>query len=256
MTETAELIYGYAVVSADAAGPETGAQLLSVAGEGCAPVEVLAGSRVNLAVSRVPAEEFGQDQVEARMSDEAWLSQLALTHFDVVARLFQQGPVLPLRLCTVFRSVESATATLEANGAELAAALTRLTGAAQWSVRVAARKPSRRPADAPSAAQSGTDYLQALARARSEAQTVQTADEQRATELARRLAGLAIAVENTAATEPGVLHAASYLVRDDDAQMFLDAARGFASADATDGLKVDVRGPWPPYSFVPPLPEP
>lgn len=242
----APLLYGYAVLPAAMADDP---RVRSVDADAGPAVEVIRTTELGLAVGRVPVEEFGQDNLETNLGDADWVSRLALDHFDVVARLFAIGPVLPLRLGTLYRSAETAVATLDANREVLDEALRRLTGAAQWSVRVTARRPARRPVEA----DSGTGYLQGLARARQD-DTEDRETRGRLTEkLAERLRALAMAVDNPAQLEPGALHAAAYLVRNDEAHSFLDAVRGFTGPGIDLGLAVDVRGPWPPYSFVPAL---
>jgi hypothetical protein len=111
----------------------------------------------------------------------------------------------------------------------------------------------RRPPSGGGGAVSGTDYLARVAAARRQA-TASDAEAEAAA--ARVLEGLArYAVEQRPAAGAGtakagrVVAAADLLIATDRAESFLAAA----TEGATGGVTVDVRGPWPPYSFVPPL---
>lgn len=244
MRGQASFCYAYAVLP----GRGTAADLGSVGGVNGAAVSVLTGS-LSLAVSEVPASEFAEDPLGRLLEDPEWTSRLAMSHFEVVRALFEAGPVLPLRLCTVFRSAQRAVASLDAASEALSTALSRVDGCAQWSVRVRVPRAAPRSRDEPA---SGADYLRRVAQRRQDEADTLAAGLDDARRLHEMLTRLAVAAEQERASSDAVQQAASYLVRKSETRRFLQAA---ARDVGTRRLDVDVRGPWAPYSFVPRLEE-
>jgi hypothetical protein len=213
-----------------------------------APVRVVPGRGLSLAVSDLPAEEFRDDVLSDRLADERWTAGLAMAHFNAIEAIFRTGPVLPLRLATVFTSAERAIAMLATHHDRLSEALVRVTGSAQWTVRATASAPRGTDAEA----SSGTDYLRAVAARRDDAVSRHAADAAAATELHQTLADLSVAAERDT-TSPSQLLSGVYLVRTEQSGRFQDVLS--RAREQADGLTLDVRGPLAPYSFVPRLEE-
>jgi gas vesicle protein GvpL/GvpF len=238
-----QLCYVYAVLPPGAGVP-------GVAGVVGDLVTAVVGPGFALAVGDVPADDFGAGRLEERLEDPDLATKLAVEHFRVVSELFAAGPVLPARMCTLFSSPERALAGFSASAAGLCAALDLVTGCAQWSVRVSA---PRQAAGSGAGAASGADYLARVAAARRQAIESDAAAEAAGAQVLDGLARYAVDQRPAAAAGTGragkVIIGADFLVPAERAESFLAAA----NAGATGGITIDVRGPWPPYSFVPPL---
>jgi hypothetical protein len=238
-----QLCYVYAVLPPGAAVP-------GVSGVVGDLVTAVVGPGFTLAVGDVPADDFGAGRLEERLQDPDVATRLAVEHFRVVSELFAVGPVLPVRMCTLFSSAERALAGFAASAAGLCAALHLVTGCAQWSVRVSA---PRQAARSGAGAASGADYLARVAAARRQAIESDAEAEAAAAQVLDRLARYAVDRRPAAAAGTGraakMSTGADFLVPADRADAFLAAG----TAGATGGVTIDVRGPWPPYSFVPPL---
>ena len=70
-------------------------------------VEILPGGRIAAAASVVGLDQFDLTKIQEGTADVAWLSRVALRHNEIVQRLAEGGPVLPLRLATLFRGEPS-----------------------------------------------------------------------------------------------------------------------------------------------------
>lgn len=244
---TDRLYYAYGVLAADEPTAVAG-----VVGVGGAGVSMLSGRKLAVAASPVPAEDFEERSLDRRLEDPDWTSQLAMSHFRTVAELHARVPVLPLRMCTVYRSAEGAVATVEANSAPLEEALARVAGCSEWSVSVRGGGDPDPAADRVAEATSGAEYLRQVAsRGRQREAAVEEALEA-ARRLHRGLSELAVAIDPTGATA-GAEVRQTYLVHQRDTPRFLDALQH--SEVQRPRLEVDVRGPWAPYSFVPVLRE-
>lgn len=228
-----------------------GDQILATSIEGVsgAPLKLIPCGSLSMAVSELPETEFGEVELNRRLKDPDWTPAIALAHFGAVEALFALGPVLPLRMCTVFRSAESAAAAVHAEAATLSAALSRVQGCEQWAVTVRAASTAGAEVTA-DVATSGTDYLRSVATRRAAVVDRQALAESAAALLHQRLADIAVAVE-TADPERGAVRAGAYLVQKASRDGFLEAV-GEAEHGA-EPVAVDLRGPWAPYSFVPRL---
>jgi hypothetical protein len=88
-------------------------------------------------LSRVPADEYDADRIEARLTDLNWLGEQGLAHERVVAALVDRTTVLPMRLFTLFSSDEALYAECEQRAEWMRETLARLEGVRQWDLKVA-----------------------------------------------------------------------------------------------------------------------
>lgn len=258
------LTYVYAVTP-----PAPAARLLvpSLTGVGGRPVTLLHApgddpGPVAFVISDVPRSDWDEDALKARFEDLGWLEDAARSHHRVIEALAAHTTVLPLRLATLYEDHAAALGTLRAQGQAFATRLARLSGHTEYGVKVyVLPAPPARAAAPATAASPGRAYLQAR-----RAQRQDHEDHFRQAGLAAdRVAAVAgrFAADRVAhPAQSGPLAAASpeenvlndaYLVPDDRAEAFLtavaDAAHGLA------GVRVEVTGPWAPYSFAaPPAP--
>ena len=237
-----ELCYLYGVLPAAVDLP---ADSLGVGVAG-APVRLLSLPSLQVALSGVPARDFAEDVLPQRLEDPAWVSSLAMAHYDVIDRLFGLGAVLPMRLATLFSVPERVVGTVTAAEQRLLAGLDQIDGCAQWTVRVDVRP--RRQDDAREAT-SGADYLRRVGtRDQRRAETTARVVEH-AAQLHRRLTGLVRG--HQAAEGEGLPSVAHYLVPVAATPALMTALQETEAADPD--AAIDVRGPLPPYSFAPRL---
>ena len=159
-------------------------------------------------------------------------------HEEVVEALMADRDLLPARYGTRLEDEAAVARAVEERRDELVAALDRVRGAVELSVRIAA-------ADAPDSVAlpetgSGTDYLRA--RARAEATQARTASM-----VHEPLAALARATV-VGTPRPPELFRAAYLVERASVEAFAAAVAGLQ--DGSTGLSILCTGPWPPYSFA------
>ncbi|MFG2096793.1 GvpL/GvpF family gas vesicle protein [Streptomyces sp. NPDC048612] len=265
MTEV--ISYAYAVARDDDGSL---AQALSgLPGVADAPVHLVrAGDRdeVVVAVSPVPEQDFHEAALRANLEDLDWLESVARAHHRVIEALAARTTVLPLRLATVYLDDERVRRMLADRRAAFATRLADLAAHTEWGVKiyVAAPAPTDRPAAPPAEAEvsPGRAYLshrRAQRHAREDAY-------REAQEAARRIetAARGHAVDRVQhRVQQGELAGGSgenvvndaYLVPLGHADSFrADVTR---AAEGLPGVRVQVTGPWAPYSFAtPPEAEP
>src|SRR5215213_1906825 len=91
-------IWAYAVMRADRAKDRVSG-LRGVAGEA---VRAVVAGDLAAAVGTVELNEFGQDALRRNLEDLDWLSAKARAHDAVVSGIARSGPVIPVRMATVY----------------------------------------------------------------------------------------------------------------------------------------------------------
>jgi hypothetical protein len=247
-------------------------QLAGLTGVGGEQVRAVTEAGLTAIVGSVDAQTFGEQARADLMSDLASIERLGRAHHQVIACVAAAGPVLPLRLATVYPDDQTVRTLLGRSNAEFAVILDSFRGTEEWGVKVYAAE----DAASPQAAQAGSadetagrlDALSSpgdrmtghsepggpdggLIKPMPAAENAEAVAEM----IDRALTGIAIASRHYTAQEPHfesseeclVLNAA-YLIPSDRAGEFTTVARALTRAHQ--GMGAGLTGPWPPYSFA------
>jgi hypothetical protein len=255
-------------------------------GVGEAKVRTAAADGLTVLVSDVSLAEFGEAELREHLADLDWLDEVAREHhyvIDAAARLF---PLLPVRLATVYSGDDAVCAALTARRDQLREALRRVGGRVEWGVKAyavadgeTAEKETGQADTAPQdAAQeagapdrtslpdegeprtgggAGLAYLrrrrQQLTAVR-EAKTAAVSGAQAVhAELTARAGDTRLhppqSGQLSGVRRPMLLNAA-YLLDAAGSVTFTAAVAGQATAHPE--LRIELTGPWPPYSFAGP----
>jgi hypothetical protein len=203
----------------------------------------------------VDLSEFGEEKLARNLEDLEWLERVARCHHDVVFAVASAGTVAPMRLVTICSDDESVRARIEEHYDELAHALSRVEGKREWSVKVYTPRHESSSPTADSRPTSGAAYLQrkreqAVQRRSAGEQSLQTAEEINQTLKDASVAARVLPPQDprlTGNADPMILNAA-YLVPTDDSQGFTHLVQRLA--ELYPALDLELKGPWPPYSFA------
>lgn len=239
---TREVVWVYAVSSS----LDT-EQLSGLAGVGGETVRIIAGNGIQAVVGSVDAAAFGENSIASLLGDLADIEPIGRAHHEVVATIAAQCPVVPLRLATIYPDDETVGALLAEHHDELTLLLDSLRGTQEWGVQVYLR-PAVGAAVPAGVMAAGGDGFASPYQPWVEA-------EYSADQIDRVLSDLSLVSRRQPAPylRPGsvcgwmVLNGI-YLLDADRAAEFASVARQFAAEHGT--LRVEVTGPWPPYSFV------
>ncbi|WP_406424164.1 GvpL/GvpF family gas vesicle protein [Streptomyces sp. NBC_00873] len=258
---TEPISYTYAVVR-DADGlPDV---LAGIQGVARAPVHLVHdrhGGDVAAVVSPVPPEDFQEDALKRHLEDLDWLEAVARAHHSVVEALSAHTTVLPLRLATVYLDDERVAMTLDACQDTFSDRLSRLAAHVEWGVKIYV-EPVAVTADQTDAAPApglspGRAYLRSR-RAQRHTQEDAYRSAERAAENVEAAAGIHAVDRARHRLQQGELAVGSgenvvndaYLVPAEHAEAFFsDVMR---AAEGLDAVRVEVTGPWAPYSFASP----
>ncbi|MFC7328735.1 GvpL/GvpF family gas vesicle protein [Marinactinospora rubrisoli] len=231
-------------------------------GVGGHPVHLVAEDDLVAVASDVPLHEYDEDALKANLEDLDWLADVARAHNRVVDEVARHAVTLPLRLATVYRGDDRIREVLRTGRARFGAALDRLAGRVEWGVKVYADPAgARAPASAaPKGERESERPGQAYLRRRREQRQRHDDTWQHATELVGEVDGaLRVLADARELHRPqparlggtrgeNVLNAA-YLVATERRRPFLDTVARLQDA-APEGTRVEVSGPWAPYSFA------
>jgi Gas vesicle synthesis protein GvpL/GvpF len=254
------------------------AGLNEIEGVGGGRVHTLAAAGLTAIAGNVPLAEFGEAALRRNLEDLAWLDATARAHHRVIEAVAGERPVVPMRLATVYRDDAGAAGALAERAGDLRVALDRIRAHKEWGIKVYSARPQRAPGASGSgpgqargtgqtgggtghaaadqvAAGSGAAYLARRRRELSAHESARRDAVGSAEEIHARLARLA---------DHSRLHPPqSPQLADDAAQMILNAA--YLLADDRDAdfaaavsdlvarhpaVRLEVTGPWPPYSFA------
>ena len=122
-----DLVYVYAILTA--------ALPVAVAGIDGRPLRFVQDDGLVAAVSDVPAAEFDEEPLNARVRDLSWLGPRAVAHETVNAELWSRSPAsLPLAFGTVFRDDAGVRTLLRSQAVALQRRLAAVAGRAEWVV--------------------------------------------------------------------------------------------------------------------------
>jgi hypothetical protein len=221
-----------------------------------AAIQVLEHRGLQAVTCSVDLAEFGEEALRRNLESLPWLEDVARAHDDVVQATALRATTAPMRLVTICTDEASVRARLDEWYDGLQTALDRVEGCHEWSVKAfAALAPESDDDEPASKATSGAAYL---ARKRARASDKRAAADEAAQvadvvhqELGRRARAMRrLAPQDPRLTGfPGtmILNGA-YLVDDDSRDTFRSAAEELARRYPDAGI--DIRGPWPPYSFA------
>lgn len=241
------------------AGDDLDARADGVAGVGGAPSRTIAAAGLTGIVGDVDDREYGEAALRRNLEDLDWLARTARAHHAVLEAVAGGGPVIPMRLATLFAGDAGVASMLRERADDFRRALSLIQARSEWGVKAYVTKPADPGVDPANqetrATGPGAAYLQrrraaltASKDARSEAlasaQAVY-AELGRVAELSRLYPPQAPDLAGQPA--PMVLNAA-YLVSDERAREFTAAVARLAESHR--GVELALTGPWPPYSFA------
>ncbi len=273
-------VWAYAITEhGQLSGRGTEANLSWLAGVGGAKVRTVTCGEFAVLVSDVNLEEFGQAALRRNLENLDWLDVVSRRHhyvIDAAARLF---PLLPTRLATVYLADAAVCAALASRREQLRDTLGRVGGRVEWGVKAyptpepgdtgagpggsggaragAVPGPRTERAGGEGGGTSGTGlaYLKRRRGQLAADRESRTAAVSGARAVHAELSGRAAAArlhppqspQLSGIRQPMLLNAA-YLLDPADGASFAEAVTGQATSHP--GLRIELTGPWPPYSFT------
>jgi hypothetical protein len=247
-------------------------ELAGLPAEGVAagkPVTLLPYRDLAAVVSEVPLDEWGQEALEARLADLAWLEARVRTHQAVLDAVLPLATLAPMKFATIYLSQDGVTEFLTAHYDEFVALLGHLRGRQEWGLKLycddatlAAHIAEISPEVARLRAEiaskpKGAAYLlarklQETSDHESERVEMDVADRTH-TALTEQSVAAGLnplqSTEITGRTERMLLNGA-YLVDAAALEAFQAALAEIAAEYGSRGFQFELSGPWPAYNFT------
>lgn len=240
-TSLALYVYGVTEI------PSKAFSVTAEAVDGIGVVEPIADGEYLCWASRVSRQEFA-DNLQKNMEDLEWLAACSIRHQKVLSEIGEVTQVLPARFGTVFLSPDSLLADFREKLPKLGEVFERISNADEWGVKIFGTAPSR-PAAAVTAT-SGVDYLRQKSAALQNASAGRHDEE--ADQFGEELSTFSEASVpggKASSGQPGLIWSGSFLVKRSQKKRFDQVLKRYAERWAGT-RRIDVSGPWPPYSFV------
>jgi hypothetical protein len=242
--------YLYGVVGSDA---ELSGSLPGV--DPAQPVTIVREDALAAVTSQVPLEEFDEERLREHLADMTWVEATARAHEGVLDRVSEQVTVIPMRMCTVYRTEGGVREMLHRESDALSDALEHLRGKAEWGVKAfISLDGDVHDADA----SSGTAYMDRKRTERERRQRALEMAEEAVAVVHDRLSSEAgdaqlIPLQRPEASSHAgqMILNAVYLVADETLEPFHDEVRALRAEFESQGIELAVTGPWPAYNFVP-----
>src|SRR5690349_11153765 len=126
-----EGVWTYAVVESEGAI----ARISGLHGVSDEPVRAVANAGLTAAVGTVGLDEFGEEGLRRNLEDLDWLAAKARAHDAVIAAIARFGPVVPMRMATVYLDDQRVRDVLEVRHNDFVNALRHVTARAELGVK-------------------------------------------------------------------------------------------------------------------------
>jgi hypothetical protein len=225
-------------------------QLCHLTGVGGHPVRAVAEADLSAVVGSVDAAEFGERSLSSLLANPLNIETIGRAHHQVIASVASDGPVVPLRLATIYPDDTTIRTLLAERHAELTELLRSFRGTQEWGVKVHMTPWTDEAPDDPAESPSAPDDLFANEPWWQQAEAC-------AERIDRALSNVAIAARRHPAPYPRLIDLEGRMVLNGVYLLDTERAAEFAAivqqlTEEHAGLRADVSGPWPPYSFVDP----
>ena len=231
--------------------------------EGRCDVSLVSLRKLACVVSPVPLAEYNEQSMEAHASQLEWVAPRALRHQQAVQWLWQAASVVPLKFGTLCSSQEKVRELLERHYETLLRLLDFFDRREEWGVKVyvdetlAARAAERGAPESQETApvSEGAAYFLRKNRQRLAEEQKSLQLSELAEEIYRRLLPQAVEGRKGRFLNPPQegtqlpLLSAAFLVEQPGLAAFEDAAARLEVDYGGYGVRIELSGPWPPYSF-------
>ena len=214
--------------------------------------------------SRVDADLFSQEQIDARANDLEWLGSVGYRHQEIVAGVREAGDAIPLRAFVLFSSEAAVREYLGREADELGAILDQISGRDEWTFEISFDDERWKEAiehrSAPLAelrkeiesAAPGRAYLLRKKLNDRQKQSAREAEQSLLGEIESALTTTlqAPAIQENRLKRGGSFPQISVLIDRSRQEEIETLEKSLSGKYADEGVRLTLSGPWPPYTFV------
>jgi hypothetical protein len=234
------------------------------AGVAGAALTLVESGGVGAVASAVPLHEYGEKPLREHLNDLAWLERTVRAHETVLDAMLADGPLVPMRICTIYRDLEQIGAMLETREPVLRETLARLAGKSEWGVKIVVQRErleeharSQTPEGEETGGSEGVAYIarkKVAGQVRAEADRILDGvlreTHARLEEWSAGSVVLPAQNRELAGYEGDMVFNAAYLLEDERVEAFARLLEELSTQYGQLGFGFDLTGPWPAYNFA------
>ncbi|HYX53738.1 MAG TPA: GvpL/GvpF family gas vesicle protein [Candidatus Limnocylindrales bacterium] len=239
----AEALYLYGISPAQQAPAKIGRAGI----DGAHPIEAMPCGQFLCWVSRVDQAAFSRE-LETNMENLDWLAVHGVRHQEAVGEIARTMTVVPARFGTLFSGAKALEQNVRARKAALTKAFEKIVGADEWGVKVFNARQPQATLATPVAA-SGRDYLQQKAARIKRRAESGTEDLKELADALARVASDSAPSGKVSGGQADLVWQATFLVPRKKHAEWNRVLQEFVQRWSST-RRIEVSGPWPPYSFV------
>lgn len=248
-------VWLYAIVPAERAEDRV-AGLRGVAEE---PVRAVVADDLAAAVGTVGVGEFGDEALRRNLEDLDWLAAKARAHDAVISGIARLGPVIPVRMATLYVDDERVSQLLTSRHDTFDTVLDRLSGREEFGVKAYADPKGlaedQEPNETTAGPKSGTAYLLRRRQQLSSQEEAHRVAAEGAARIHDTLMRCVVDGKRKPALDKSLSGRSAwtvlngtYLVDRSKVELFRETVAALDRATAP--ITLEITGPWPPYSFA------
>lgn len=239
-------LYGVSLVSQPGTKGRRG-EVTSAGVDGVHSVEAVPCGEFLCWVSAVDQIAFSQE-LEKNLENLEWLAVHGIRHQEVVGEIAQKETIVPARFGTLFSSQAALLKDVEARKSALKKVFNRIADSDEWGVKVLVEDQPAKPVST-SAASSGREYLQQKAARIKKKPERDDGDLEQLASALEKVATDSAPTGRVSGAQPGLLWQATFLVPRTRRRQWERVLEDFVK-QWEGKRRIEVTGPWPPYSFV------
>jgi hypothetical protein len=219
-------------------------------------------------ISELPLDEFRGPSADARMQDLAWVGPRACRHEQVIEAIMAYSPVLPVPFGTLFSSVGGLQQFIRTHAPAISRFLVQAADQEEWAVKgflvkkqaeqSVLREELATHADQLAALSPGKRYIEEQRLQKEAAKNVSGRLQVICRTLAEDLRQQSSGFEKRRILDLGEAKDGgtpifnwAFLLPKNAVERFREQVRVAGESHAAEGLRLELSGPWPPYSFAP-----
>ena len=96
----------------------------------------LSFNEIDAIVCELDREAYSEKELEKKTNDTKWLHQKAFHHHEVLMKLYENYPIIPMKFCTIYASFESLTNTIDQHKHQMLETLENITDKEEWILKI------------------------------------------------------------------------------------------------------------------------
>lgn len=239
----AQALYLYGISKPSSKKP---AKVVAAGIDGVHPLRSLACGDYQCWVSNVDGKAFSH-AIQNNMENLEWLALHSVRHQQAVAEIFSRHTIIPARFGTVFSAEPALFKDVQARKRSLEKVFAKISGTEEWGVKVFAEQAPSTPI--PQQVRSGKDYLKLKSANLKKDPERDSSGLQEFQMTLEKIALDSAPSGKVSRTQPNLLWQATFLVPRKRRKSWDEALQAFVKKWSSE-RRIEVNGPWPPYSFV------